>query len=172
MGPNGHFSFSYYADTFVFDHTTSNWKQVITRGFPTYCAQSHLLSDPSTGKTFLVGEYTNVDYVPSRKKFISRSFDDLWQMCIDKPGGFFDVGDFEKDAKTAQTVPWQRCLACSSIGQWRKCGGACYVRVSAWFQFAKGVLPGTCQGRAFFCDPQCLKDGWKEHKISDGCSKV
>ena len=123
MGRDGCFDFSYYADTFVFNHTTSSWKQVLTRGFPTYRAQSHLISDPSTGKTFLVGGYTNSDYVPSKKKFISRSFDDLWQLCIDEPGGFFEASDFEMDARTAQAGPWQRCFACSSIGQWRKCGG-------------------------------------------------
>ena len=126
MGLNRHFNYLYYADTFVFNHTTSSWKQVLTRGFPTYRAQSHLLSNPSTGKTYLVGGYTNLDWVPSRKKFVTRSFDDLWQLCIDEPGGYFEVGDFENDAKTAQAGPWQRCFACSSVGQWRKCGGAHY----------------------------------------------
>ena len=92
IGKDGHLNFSYYADTFIFNYATLSWKQVLTRGFPTYRAQSHLLSDPSTGKTFLVGGYTNLDYVPSRKKFISRSFDDLWQLCIDQPSGLFEAG--------------------------------------------------------------------------------
>jgi hypothetical protein len=73
----------------------------------------------------LVGGYTNMDYLPSKKKFVTRSFDDLWQLCVDEPGGFFEAGDFEKDARTAEAGPWQRCFACNSVGQWKKCGGRC-----------------------------------------------
>jgi len=117
------FTFSYYADTFLFDSSTSNWKQVITRGFPTYRAQARMFADPTTGKMFLFGGYTNSDYVPSRKNTLSRSFGDLWQLCIDEPGGFFEDVDYDEEARTAKAGPWQRCFTCGSAGQCQKCGG-------------------------------------------------
>jgi hypothetical protein len=159
IGKDGHLNFSYYADTFIFNYATLSWKQVLTRGFPTYRAQSHLLSDPSTGKTFLVGGYTNLDYVPSRKKFISRSFDDLWQLCIDQPSGLFEAGYCEDSSGGAWAEMF--CMHGENVA----------VRVPdlhAEFEFANRFV-GTCKGRVFFCDGQCLKDGWKEHKVRDGC---
>jgi len=69
-------------------------------------------------------------------------------------------------AKTAQAGPGQRCFACSLIN-----GENVAVRVPdlhAEFEFANRFV-GTCKGRVFFCDGQCLKDGWKEHKVRDGC---
>lgn len=126
------FRFSYFADTFIYDTSPSStsssiksrkWKQVLTRGFPTYRAQSQLLSDPATGKTYLFGGYTNTDYVPSRKNYISRSFRDLWQLRIDMPGGYFDGVNLEEEARTAEAGPWQRCFSCGCAGPWKKCGG-------------------------------------------------
>jgi hypothetical protein len=117
------FTFSYYADTFLFDVSTSKWKQVVTRGFPTYRSQAQLFADPTTGKTFLFGGYTNTDYVASRKNTISHTFGDLWQLCIDEPGGFFEGVDYEEEARTANVGPWQRCFTCGRTGQYQKCGG-------------------------------------------------
>ena len=47
------FDFSYYADTFILDTAPEDgsapyWRQVITRGFPTYRAQCKLFTDPET----------------------------------------------------------------------------------------------------------------------------
>lgn len=117
------FNFSYYADTFIWSPTTSKWKQVLTRGFPTYRAQSALITDPSTGKVFLFGGYTNNDYVQSRKDTFSKSFADLWQLRIDQPGGYFEGVDLEEEARTAKAGPWQRCFSCGGAGQWKQCGG-------------------------------------------------
>ncbi|KAF8965646.1 hypothetical protein BDZ97DRAFT_1811635 [Flammula alnicola] len=161
------FGFSYYADTFIYDgppasetaQTTSpptirrKWQQVITKGFPTYRAQSHLLVDPQSGRTYLFGGFTNNDFVPSRKNAISRSFGDLWELRIDLPGGHFEGVDVEDEVRTAQLGPWQRCFTCGSAGPWRKCGG-------------------SCRGRAFFCDAECLKEGWKDHKAAHDCRKL
>lgn len=59
----------------------------------------------------------------SRKGTVSRSFGDLWQLCIDQPGGFFEGVDLDEEARTAQAGPWQRCFTCGSAGPWKKCGG-------------------------------------------------
>jgi hypothetical protein len=122
---NETFAYSYYADTFIYDATATppKWKQVLTRGFPTYRAQAQLISDPSTGRTFLFGGYTDTEFVPSRKHYISRSYGDLWQLCIDEPGGFFEGVDLEEEARTAKVGPWQRCFTCGCAGPWKKCGG-------------------------------------------------
>ncbi|KAJ6579160.1 hypothetical protein DFH09DRAFT_1260524 [Mycena vulgaris] len=153
------FMFSYYGDTFMLGtdpgsaHTfPAAWKHVLTRGFPTYRAQTHLVSDPSTGRTFLFGGYVNSEYVPSRSEEASRSFGDLWELRINVPGGHFETVDVEDEARTARLGPWQRCFTCGSAGPWKKCGGA-------------------CNGQAFFCDARCLRDGWKEHKLKHKCRK-
>jgi hypothetical protein len=102
-----------------------------------------------------------MDYIPSRKKFVSRSFDDLWQLCIDEPGGFFQTGDFEKDAKTAQAGPWQRCFAYSSVGQWRKCGGTCCDDLQAMYKPANADSRRHVQGARFLL--RCkMFEGWME----------
>ncbi|KAF8961955.1 hypothetical protein BDZ97DRAFT_1905393 [Flammula alnicola] len=171
------FHYSYYADTFICDFNNprsssvdpqgrasssrasavdsipSSWRQVLTRGFPTYRARAHLIVDPATGKTYLFSGYINTEYVPSRLKQFSRSFCDLWELRMDIPGGHFDGVDLEEEARTAKAGPWQRCFACGSAGPWKKCGGA-------------------CRGRVFFCSPQCLKDGWREHKQNHNCRKL
>lgn len=124
------FAFSYFADTFLFDPSASassvsgpKWKQVLTKGFPTYRAQMQLVSDPATGKIFLFGGYTNSQFVPNKKHPIARSFGDLWQLKIDIPGGCFEGVDLEEEARTARAGPWQRCYTCGSAGPWKKCGG-------------------------------------------------
>ncbi|RDB16271.1 hypothetical protein Hypma_003064 [Hypsizygus marmoreus] len=158
------FGFSYYADTFIYDSSasvsssssndrTAPWRQVLTHGFPTYRAQAQLIVDPDTGKTYLYGGFANNDYVPSRKTSISRSFGDLWQLRINIPGGCFEGVNLEEETRTAQAGPWQRCFTCGSAGPWKKCGG-------------------TCRGKAFFCDADCLKEGWKEHKEMHACRKA
>lgn len=124
------FNYSYYADTFIWSPSSCKWKQVLTHGFPTYRAQAQLVSDPETGKVFLFGEYTATDYIRSRKGTVSRSFGDLWQLCINEPGGYFEGVDLVDEARTAQAGPWQRCFACGSAGQWKKCGGKQLVNTS------------------------------------------
>ncbi|KAJ7706486.1 hypothetical protein B0H16DRAFT_1668163 [Mycena metata] len=159
-------TYTYYADTFIGDMNSTpssqpskrppvTWKHVLTRGFPTYRANPTLVTDARTGKIFLFGGYKNTVYVPSKNAAgsSSRSFTDLWQLRLDLPGGFFEGVDVDEEARTAKAGPWQRCFACSSIGPWKRCGG-------------------SCNGRAFFCDPQCLKQGWKEHKEKHECGKV
>ncbi|KAJ7714618.1 hypothetical protein B0H16DRAFT_1667202 [Mycena metata] len=135
---------------------------VLTRGFPTYRADSTLVTDSKTGKTFLFGGYKNTTYVPSKNggPSDSRSFVDLWQLRLDLPGGFERV-DLEEAARTAKAGPWQRCFACGSTGPWKRCGG----NLTTW-------CSGSCNGRVFFCDPECLKQGWKEHKEKHGCGKA
>jgi hypothetical protein len=96
---------------------------VLTRGFPTYRAQSQLICDTKSGKTLLLGGYTASDYIQSRKPTVSRSFADLWQLCLDEPGGYFDGVDLEEEARTAQVGPWKRCFACGCAGPCLKCGG-------------------------------------------------
>ncbi|KAH9936009.1 hypothetical protein B0H21DRAFT_758865 [Amylocystis lapponica] len=149
------FAFGYYADTFVLEHASSpapRWRQVLTRGFPTYRAGAHMHTDTDTGRMFLFGGYTNTEFVPSGKHEMTRSFGDLWQLRLDVPGGFFEEVDWEDEERTAHVGPWHKCFACGSTGPWKKCAG-------------------TCRGRAFFCDAGCLKDGWKEHKEKHGCAK-
>ncbi|KAF7332954.1 hypothetical protein MVEN_02401300 [Mycena venus] len=150
------FVFTYYGDTFMYGTdaggAAASWKHVLTRGFPTYRAQAQLVSDHTTGRTFLFGGYVNSEYVPSRSKETSRSFADLWELRLSVPGGHFADVDVEDEARTARAGPWQRCFTCGSAGPWKKCGGA-------------------CNGQAFFCDARCLRDGWKEHKLKHKCSK-
>lgn len=105
------------------DVKAPKWKQVLTRGFPTYRCQAQLVSDPATGKTYLFGGYTNSEFVPTRKAYISRSFGDVWQLRVDEPGGYFDGVDLDEEARTAKAGPWQRCFGCGDTGPWRKCGG-------------------------------------------------
>ncbi|KAJ7692453.1 hypothetical protein B0H17DRAFT_541126 [Mycena rosella] len=153
--------YTYYADTFIGDLNSDSatrapiaWKQVLTRGFPTYRAEATLVTDTKTGKIFLFGGYKNTYYVRSKNTAASsRAFADLWQLRLDIPGGYFAGVDLDEEARTASAGPWQRCFACGETGPWKRCGGA-------------------CGGRVFFCDSDCLKEGWKEHKEMHGCRKT
>lgn len=126
-----HFNFTYYGDTFIYYPSTSSsstesrprWKYVLTGGFPTYRAQAHLITDQDTGKIYLFGGYTNSQFVPDRRHEISRSFNDLWQLKLDVPGGDFEGVNLEEDRRTAKAGPWQRCFNCGNAGPWKKCGG-------------------------------------------------
>ncbi|KAK0476494.1 hypothetical protein IW261DRAFT_1642290 [Armillaria novae-zelandiae] len=87
------FSFTYFADTFMYDPApvTGNpdatptmkapkWKHVLTRGFPTYRCQANLIIDPDNGKTYMFGGYTNTQLVPMCKQNQSpyvKAFNDL-----------------------------------------------------------------------------------------------
>ncbi|KZT69127.1 hypothetical protein DAEQUDRAFT_670092, partial [Daedalea quercina L-15889] len=149
LEPGMNFSFTYYADAYVLDHSSPNprWKHVVHQGFPTYRAQSVLLTDPDTGRMYLFGGYTNTDQVPWRKDARTRTFRDMWQFRLDAPGGHFDEVSDEDD-RSARMGPWQKCFNCGNTGTWRMC---------------------TCNGRAFFCDNVCQKEGWKEHKAFHNC---
>ncbi|KAF9038979.1 hypothetical protein BDZ89DRAFT_392717 [Hymenopellis radicata] len=149
------FQFSYYADTFMLDSddpVVSSWKHVLTRGFPIYRAQAHLFVDEKTGKTYMFSGYTNSQFVPGQKQLVSRSFADVWELRLDMEGGFFDTVDIEEEAKIARVGPFQRCFACGSAGLWKKCG--------------------TCKGKVYFCNQQCLRDEWRTHKELHKCRKV
>ncbi|KAJ7097492.1 hypothetical protein C8R43DRAFT_1048951 [Mycena crocata] len=163
------FEYSYFADTFVYDMPSSpsqsafsagttppppapGWRQVRTAGFPTYRCQAHLVCDPATGRTYMVGGWTNCQFIPTRTKLFSRSFGDVWELRVDAPGGNFAEADVKEEARVARAGPWQRCFACAAAGPWRKCGG-------------------SCKGRAFFCGSACLREGWKEHKQLHNCRK-
>lgn len=117
--------FTYYADTFLYDPFSSPpiWKQVLTRGYPTYRAQPKLFTDQESGRVFLFGGYVNADFIPDGKHIISKSFNDLWELRLDIEGGHFDDVDLEEEARTAGLGPWKRCFNCGSAGQWKKCGG-------------------------------------------------
>jgi hypothetical protein len=42
---------------------------------------------------YLFGGYVNTDWIPSGKEESSRTFCDLWQLCIDVPGVCFEDVD-------------------------------------------------------------------------------
>lgn len=123
--------FTYYADTFILDVTSSSprWKHVLTRGFPTYRAQAKLFVDPESGRTFLFGGYTNTDFVPDGKHIVSKTFHDLWELKLDVEGGHYENVDQEEEARTASLGPWKRCFNCGSAGPWKKCGGTLIFRL-------------------------------------------
>ncbi|KAI0659951.1 hypothetical protein C8Q70DRAFT_105866 [Cubamyces menziesii] len=150
------FGFNYFSDTFVLDYRepAPRWKQVITGSFPTYRAQGQLLTDPATGRMYLFGGYTNTDWVPTgnQKHDLTRSYGDVWELRVDTPGGLFEEVDWEDERRTAQLGPWQACYSCGSVGVWKKCGG-------------------TCDGRVFFCTPNCQKESWPEHKRKHACRR-
>ncbi|KAJ3517674.1 hypothetical protein NLJ89_g366 [Agrocybe chaxingu] len=132
--PTEESSFSYFADTFVYTTLDSNpepapndpnpvlrpktWKQVLTRGFPTYRALAHLIEDPSTGKTYLFSGFFEREFLSTGKdpRRSVRSFADLWELRIDLPGGNFEGVDIEEEKRTAKLGPWKRCFACGSVG--------------------------------------------------------
>ncbi|KAJ7093289.1 hypothetical protein B0H15DRAFT_1020725 [Mycena belliarum] len=154
------YTYTYYADTFVGDMrapgTPIAWKQVLSPGFPTYRAEAALVTDPATGKIYLFGGYKNTTYVRSKKAEPSesaRAFVDLWQLRLDVPGGCFEGVDLAEEARSTRAGPWQRCFTCGITGPGKRCGGA-------------------CNGHVFFCDADCLKEGWKEHKEMHGCRKA
>ncbi|RPA83985.1 galactose oxidase [Ascobolus immersus RN42] len=147
---NVNFTYAYFADTFLLDPETMVWRQVLTRGFPTYRAQHRLVVDPVTGRTFLFGGYTNSDFVPS-KHIISRSFNDIWELRIDVPGGGIEEDyDWQDEERTAVMGPWKTCFNCGAVGPWRMCGG-------------------TCGGKAWYCGKTCSDEAWDEHRRVHRC---
>ncbi|KAJ7594750.1 hypothetical protein C8J56DRAFT_448047 [Mycena floridula] len=151
--PRSGFTFSYYSDTFILDEAASDtkWRQVLTSGFPTYRAQAKLHTDPATGNIYLFGGYTNSDYIPGRKEMYARFHSDLFRLKLDCEGGGFEDVDWAEESKTARAGPWRRCFSCGSATR-KKCGG-------------------SCKGRVSFCDVECLREGWKEHKETMHCRK-
>ncbi|KAF6759209.1 hypothetical protein DFP72DRAFT_988822 [Ephemerocybe angulata] len=175
---NKSFAFTYYADTFILEPSQSGdsdspsfkstgtqtiaapsetsyprWRQILTKGFPTYRSHTHLNTDPDTGKVYLFGGLSNADFIPSRNNVISRPFSDVWQLRVDVPGGDFASVDVEEEARTAKVGPWRRCFTCGNTGWWKRCSG-------------------RCGGKAFFCGVGCQREGWKEHKAFHDCGKV
>ncbi|KAG2012223.1 hypothetical protein CC2G_012258 [Coprinopsis cinerea AmutBmut pab1-1] len=173
------FNYAYFADTFmlyidqsdpeVFDVPLvpqnaspptarsikrAKWRQAVTPGFPNYRCHGQLLTDLDTGKMYMIGGFTNDDWMSTEQlQFKSTSFNDLWQLKVNLPGGDFEGVNIEEEWKTATAGPWRRCFACGSAGLWKKCGG-------------------SCRGTAFFCDNDCLKEGWKMHRAMHDCKKV
>ena len=49
------FKYTLYGDVYIMDTATNMWRQVVTRGFPTWRSQGHLLVDNDTGKIYLFG---------------------------------------------------------------------------------------------------------------------
>lgn len=49
------FYFAFFGETYLLDPETQIWQHVLTRGFPSYRAQSSFLVDEATGKTYLYG---------------------------------------------------------------------------------------------------------------------
>jgi hypothetical protein len=147
---NLNFTYAYFADTFLLDPETMTWKQVLTRGFPTYRAQHRLAVDPATGRTYLFGGYTNSDFVPSKHVF-SRSFNDIWELCIDIAGGGIEKDyDWHDEERTAVMGPWKTCFNCGAVGPWKMCGG-------------------TCGGKTWYCGKACGDEAWGEHRKMHGC---
>ena len=91
--------------------------------------------------------------IPS-KHAAQRTFNDVWQLTLDMPGGFLNEAEMRADEEAPRMGPWLRCFTCGSVGRdWKKCGG-------------------TCKGAANFCSTDCLKDGWAEHKQKHNCRKA
>ncbi|KAH9947521.1 hypothetical protein B0H21DRAFT_708411 [Amylocystis lapponica] len=40
-----------------------------------------------------------------------------------------------------------------------------------WDDEEHAVPMGTCRGHVFFCDAECMRNGWHEHKKKHGCAK-
>ncbi|KAH6911813.1 hypothetical protein BKA70DRAFT_1268556, partial [Coprinopsis sp. MPI-PUGE-AT-0042] len=171
------YDFAYFADTFMLDLDLSEypitvpsspshdspppdalqikhakWRQVLTPGFPTYRCHCQLLTDRDTGKMYMIGGFTNDDWMSENHEFTRTSFGDLWQLRVNLPGGWYSDVNVEDEWKTARAGPWKRCFTCGSAGLWKRCGG-------------------SCGGKAFFCDNECLKEGWKGHKAMHKCGK-
>lgn len=140
------FNYAYFGDTFMLDIDESDniivpdvddsapppsatsikhakWRQVLTPGFPTYRCHGQLITDHQTGKIYMMGGFTNDDWMSTQDEFKTTSFADLWQLKINLPGGCYDDVNVEEEWKTAKAGPWRRCFACGSAGLWKKCGG-------------------------------------------------
>lgn len=117
------FAYSYYADAFAMSNEPYRWRHILVHGFPTYRSHAGLVSDERTGRTYLLGGFVNAEYIPSRSKFLSKSLGDMWELCLDVPGGAFNQADYTKEQRVAPAGPWQRCFTCGRVGAVRKCGG-------------------------------------------------
>lgn len=136
--------FAYYADTYIWHPKTGKWAQVLTRGFPTYRARGKLLFDTRSGKTYLFGGYTNVNFALSKHAY-ARTFNDLWELKLD-----VEDGELVDEERTAVMGPWGTCFDCGKIGHWGMCGG-------------------SCRGVVRYCSDECKGRAWKEHKLKHGC---
>lgn len=131
-------NFSYFADTFICNMKDTpmkgdtfaartlrtipmNWTQVVTHGFPTYRASSHLVEDQQTGKTYLFSGSLDRQFLSGAP--LTKGFTDIWELRIKLPGGNFERVDLDEEARTATQGPWQRCFSCSSVRYCKKCAG-------------------------------------------------
>ena len=170
MGKNQTFAYSYYADTFAMCNETHKWRHILSPGFPTYRSHAGLVSDESTGRTYLLGGFVNTNYIPSRSKFLSKSLGDMWELCLDVHGSSLNQAEYIREQHVAPAGPWKRCFTCGRVGEVKKCGGTS-VSITAKPELHRSWFPGTCNGRAAFCNTMCLKNGWKMHKEIDECMK-
>lgn len=170
--------YSYFADTLLWSAETKSWSIVLCKGFPPYRSFMSIISDEETGRTFMFGGcksyigrcfeprmmliYKDVDtqFTPSGRRAIAQSFNDLWELCVDVPGGGFTDDDLTAwnalDLRLSPLGPWRQCFTCGSIGNWRECLGTCM---------------DTDNGAAF-CTETCQDRGWKEHKELNGCRNI
>ncbi|KAJ3813993.1 hypothetical protein F5876DRAFT_86746 [Lentinula aff. lateritia] len=139
------YEFAFYGDTFIYDPEANLWQHVPVRGFPSYRAMSTIVSDPDTGKIYLFGGYTNLDFVPA-KNFSLQAFNDILTLKLDLPGGHWNPDDLTRDVRAGKTGPRMRV--------------------------ALPAYAGACGGKYFFGSKDCQRRGWKEHNEKYGCRKL
>lgn len=102
----------------------------------------------------------DTSFTPGTRASAAQSFDDLWELCVDIPGGGFTDSDRAAwnayDLRFSQLGPWRQCFTCGSIGRLRECLGTCM----------------DTDGGAVFCTQKCQDLGWKEHKTLNGCRNI
>lgn len=105
----------------------------------------------------------------SRLHWQVRTYNDLWQLKIDMPGGNWKPKDLERDIRMERMGPWSRCFTCGVCDiSWQKCELKVDYGTRMLSRLSGG---GTCGGKYYFCSKDCQKNGWKEHKEKHGCRK-
>ncbi|KAJ6453727.1 hypothetical protein C8R45DRAFT_1056862 [Mycena sanguinolenta] len=152
-GKEFQFNYSYFADTFLYDVSPSAGN----RPEPTWAAPKWQQVLTPGFPTYRCQAQLAIDSNTGKTYMFggwtNNHFGDVWELRVDLPSGNFEEVDEEEEIRIAKAGPWQRCFACASAGPWKKCGG-------------------TCNGRAFFCGPACLREGWSEHKRMHKCRKA
>lgn len=82
--------------------------------------------------------YSNAEFCPSKNQQVRalthgvqrasrlhwqvRTYNDLWQLKIDMPGGNWKPKDLERDIRMERMGPWSRCFTCGVCDiSWQKC---------------------------------------------------